>query len=248
MGRAILDMQQTGTLYGDHAFLLYLWTDGWENESHLVGQGELRRQINNLPENWTIAGMGPNAQSLLEMKAIGIPAGNVAIWDTTTTSGLEVAAGRISTATDNFMRARAQGVRGTRDLFGTGPDAVNAQTIQAAGLGKLARTSYAVLEVRPSSTLDIREFVQNNGYTYYVGNAYYQLSKRETITPSKLVAVRDRRTGDVYSGPEARALIGLKGDTVRVTPDMNPAYDIFIQSRSVSRKLVPGTRVLYMKH
>ncbi len=244
-GRAINDMKMTATLYGDHAFLLYGWTDGWENESHLVSQRALATQINGLPDNWTVAGLGPNAQSVHEMKGLGIPAGNVNVWNTLSDTGVEEAGVQVRSATEGFMLGRAKGVRGTRDLFSTGIEAVNALTIKEAGLGALARNSYVVLDV--PRVMDIRPFVEGNGHRYYVGNAYYLLSKRETITPTKRVAIRSKRTGEVFMGDHARELLGLKGDTVRVTPADNPAYEVFIQSKSVNRKLVAGTKVLYIK-
>jgi len=245
ISRAINDMKATATLYGDHAFLLYAWTDGWENESHLVTQLGLRSQIQELPDNWTIAGLGPNANSVHEMKGLGIPGGNISVWNTQADDGAEGAVGQMSTATDNFMLGRAKGVRGTRDLFSTGPEAVNAATIQGAGLGKLARSSYYVWAVLTAS--EIRPFVEAHGYTYYIGSSYYQLTRRVNIQKRKKIAIRDKRTGDVYSGQEARSLLGLPDMDVTVTPDHNPDYEIFVQSTSVNRKLVAGSRLLYIK-
>ena len=50
----------------------------------------------------------------------------------------------------------------------------------------------------------------------------------------------------MYTGPEARSLLGLPDVEVRVKPDHNDDFTIFVQSTSVNRKLVPNTRLLLM--
>jgi hypothetical protein len=39
-------------------------------------------------------------------------------------------------------------------------------------------------------------------------------------------------------------MVGLPNYKVRVRPDFNPDYKVFVQSTSVNRKLVPGTKLL----
>ena len=53
-------------------------------------------------------------------------------------------------------------------------------------------------------------------------------------------------TGRVFSGPAARQLLGLPCAEATVKPGENPAYTVFVQSTSVNRKLVPGTKLLVM--
>ena len=247
IGRAINDMKMTATLYGDHAFLLYVLTDGWENESHLVSSMQLTAQINGLPDNWTIIGYGPNAQSVYEMKALGIPPGNIEKWDTSSDAGIEDAGASVLRAADTFMTGRAAGVRSTRNIFSTDPTVLNPSSVRAAGLGKLSPSSYAIMDVYGHVRQDIRPFVEGRGYQYIVGNAYYQLTKRETIQAGKQILVREKATGNVYGGQEARDLLGLGQNTVNVTPSQNPLYEVYVQSKSVNRKLVPGTKLIYVK-
>ena len=78
------------------------------------------------------------------------------------------------------------------------------------------------------------------------GGAFYQLSKSEKIQARKQIAVLEKKTDRVYTGPEARALLGLPDNEVRVKPDHNDNFTIFVQSTSVNRKLVPNTRLLLM--
>lgn len=92
----------------------------------------------------------------------------------------------------------------------------------------------------------IRDWVIECGHTYRTGGAFYQLSKSEKVQARKQIAVLEKKTDRVYTGPEARALLGLPNTEVRVKPDHNDDFTIFVQSTSVNRKLVPNTRLLLM--
>jgi hypothetical protein len=98
----------------------------------------------------------------------------------------------------------------------------------------------------------IRDFVTRAGHQYRTGCAFYELSKREKIQANKQIAVAEkdpvtgRTTGKVFSGPAARQLLGLPQTEVTVTPGSNAAYTVFVQSTSVNRKLVPGTKLLVL--
>lgn len=242
------DLSKTAQLYGDHAFLTYVLTDGQENASRLH-PGKLSGTLGNLPDNWTVAVLVPDQTGKFEAKKFGFPVENIAIWDATTVRGVVEVGETIRQATDNFMVGRATGIRGTRNLFATGGvDTLNRQTVKDAKLKPLPKDDYSVLKVDDGAVLAIRDFVQMRGHQYLIGKAFYQLTKAETIQPQKTVAIRNKKSGRFYSGPEARNLLGLS-DKIndRVKPEMNPEYDVFIQSTSVNRKLVPGTKLLLLK-
>ena len=140
------------------------------------------------------------------------------------------------------MTARTKGVRGTRSVFSTGIDAVNKQTVSES-LEPMARSAYQIYEVHSKS--EIRPFIQSKTGIYVRGNAYYQLTKTETIQANKSIVVVDKNTNKAYTGEHARDLIGLpRGQATRVRPDHNPQYEIYVQSTSVNRALMPNTRVL----
>jgi hypothetical protein len=82
---------------------------------------------------------------------------------------------------------------------------------------------------------------------YLKGAAFYQLTKTEArVSHTKLIAVRDRTTGKFYAGADARKMIGLPTDrNARLHPGDHGNFDIFIQSESVNRLLVPGTGLMY---
>lgn len=237
------ELATTSQIHGQHAFLTFVLTDGENNvNNHRVR--DLRDQLRLQPKHWTVACMVPDAQGKDEAQTFGFAPDNIAIWDTSTRRGLEEAGDVIRTATDNFMTGRANGVVGTRSLFSTGTDAVNAATVQST-LTPLARTAYDIIPV--SADDYIRPFVESRGLHYSIGSGYYQLTKTETIQNRKQIAIREKATDKIYVGPAARDLLGLGGNDVRVKPDYNPDYSIYVQSTSVNRRLVAGTDLLILR-
>jgi hypothetical protein len=243
--RGVGDLQQTAQLYGDHAFLVYVLTDGMENESHLITADKLNMLLTGLPENWTVAALVPNAAAKFEVKRFGFPSGNVEVWDTTSAEGLVEVGGTIRRATDDFMVARSQGVRGTRSVFSMDTGNLNTSNVYKAGLVPLKPGEFEILRVHVEE--QIKPFVVRHVHQYRLGMAYYQLSKRETIQAGKKIAVRNKKSGEVFMGQHARDLLGLPDDTVKVAPGYNPDFDVFVQSTSVNRNLVAGTDVLVIR-
>ncbi|MEU7513432.1 vWA domain-containing protein [Streptomyces sp. NPDC042898] len=248
------ELAQTAQLYGDHSFLTFVLTDGQENASHRCPGAPSRdprelvqavaEMISTQEDNWTLAVLVPDQMGKREAMQCGFPKENIAIWDATSTQGLEEAGQVIQQATEKFMVGRAQGIRGSRAVFSMGADAVNKDTIKAAGLAPVDPSKYQVIPV--ARDVAIREWVLESGHTYRTGCAFYQLSKPEKIQARKQIAVLEKKTDRVYTGPEARALIGLGDVETRVKPDHNDDFTIFVQSTSVNRKLVSRTRLLLM--
>ncbi|BCM64680.1 MULTISPECIES: vWA domain-containing protein [Streptomyces] len=248
------ELAQTAQLYGDHSFLTFVLTDGQENASHRCPDapardprelvGAVAEMIETQADNWTLAVLVPDQMGRREAIQCGFPKDNVAIWDATSTQGLEEAGQVIQLATEKFMVGRTQGIRGSRAVFSVGADAVNKDTIEAAGLTPADPSTYQLLPVAREAA--IRDWVVASGHTYRTGGAFYQLSKSEKIQARKQIAVLEKKTDRVYTGPEARALLGLPDVEVRVKPDHNDDFTIFVQSTSVNRKLVANTRLLLM--
>ncbi|MEU8684799.1 vWA domain-containing protein [Streptomyces sp. NPDC048611] len=248
------ELAQTAQLYGDHSFLTFVLTDGQENASHRCPDapaGEPRdlvqavaKMVVTQEDNWTLAVLVPDQMGKREAMQCGFPKDNIAVWDATSTQGLEEAGQVIQQATEKFMVGRTKGIRGSRAVFSTGADAVNRDTIEAAGLTPANASEYELITVAREAT--IRNWVIECGHTYRTGCAFYQLSKSEKIQARKQIAVLEKKTDRVYTGPEARALLGLPDSEVRVKPDHNDDFTIFVQSTSVNRKLVPHTRLLLM--
>lgn len=242
--KSINDLSETPERYGNHSFLIYVITDGEENRS-TNDSSVLQKRIATLPNHWTLAALVPNANGKYEAKRFGFPAGNIEVWDATSSAGVTEVGEVLRTSTDAYMTARASGTRSTRNLFSTNADAVNATTIAQAGLTPLRRSAYKLIPV-PQDT-PIREFTEGCGLKYILGRGYYELSKTETIQPQKEIAIVERGPrGNVYVGHDARQMIGLPDMEVRVKPDYNPDYLVYVQSTSVNRKLKAGTKYLYL--
>ncbi|MFG2603242.1 vWA domain-containing protein [Streptomyces sp. NPDC048514] len=248
------ELAQTAQLYGDHSFLTFVLTDGQENVSHRCPDAPSRdpralvaavsEMIETQEDNWTLAVLVPDQMGKREAMRCGFPKDNIAIWDATSTQGLEEAGQVIQEATEKFMVGRTKGIRGSRTVFSTGAEAVNKDTIKAAGLTPVNPSDYQLIAV--ARDVAIRDWVVESGHTYRTGGAFYQLSKSEKIQARKQIAVLEKKTDRVYTGPEARALLGLPNAEVRIRPDHNDDFMIFVQSTSVNRKLVPNTRLLLM--
>lgn len=85
-------------------------------------------------------------------------------------------------------------------------------------------------------------------FVYNKGCAFYELVKNETVQPNKEVAVQNKQSGKVYKGKEARAILNLPdSQSIKVTPQHNTKWDIYIQSLSVNRNVIPKQRVLVIK-
>ncbi|WP_395372920.1 vWA domain-containing protein [Streptomyces tubercidicus] len=248
------ELAQTAQLYGDHSFLTFVLTDGQENASHRCVDAPTRdprelvrgvvRMVETQEDNWTLAVLVPDQMGKREAMQCGFPKDNIAIWDATSTQGLEEAGQVIQQATERFMVGRSQGIRGSRAVFSMGAESVNKETIKAAGLTPVNPSEYHLIPV--SREAGIRDWVIECGHSFRTGCAFYQLSKSEKIQAQKRIAVLEKKTDRVYTGPEARALLGLPETEVRVKPDHNDDFTIFVQSTSVNRKLVPSTRLLLM--
>lgn len=243
------DLAQTAQLYGDHAFLTYVLTDGQENRSVRHSQ-ELHGRLSRLAENWTVACLVPDQNGKFEAKKFGFPADNIAIWDATTARGVEEGfTTTIRQATETFMTNRTLGIRGSKTIFAGGAAVVNSKNINAQqGFKQLTKDQYELHTVHAGDDATaIRRFVEvATGRPYVTGTAYYQLTKPEKIQPQKEILVRNKKSGRVYQGQDARSLLSLPNEEVRVKPEDNAEFQIFVQSTSVNRKLVPGTKLLLL--
>lgn len=239
--QSIKDLQLTAQVYGDHSFLIYVLTDGEENASRANG-AVLADVLNSLIDNWTVACLVPNMNGKHEAKRFGFPADNVAIWDTTSKNGIVEVGEVIRNATDTYMTNRSIGTRGSKNLFALAPVG-KAQAAQL--LTKLHPGQYRTYEVKDK--VAIAPFVENlTRRPYKLGEGYYQLSKPEKVQPQKQICLLDPKTHALYVGKEARGLLGLPDHEVKVSPESHTEFTIFVQSGSVNRNLVPGTKLLLL--
>jgi hypothetical protein len=240
---SIEELGQTAQLHGDHSFLGFVFTDGWENNSTPAQRAQLPVTLASLAENWTVGVFVPDIRGVHAAKQNGFPASNIAQWDTTSATGFEDAAGStMRAASENFMRGRATGVRGFSKggLFRLDVSAGEVQSV----VPEIDFTDYKIYDVRLGG--QIRDVAQQlTGFPYITGSAYYQLTKKETIQPQKAIAIEVN--GRVHTGRSARQLLQLPDANVQVGPGHLEGCTIFVQSTSVNRKILPGTRLLVMR-
>lgn len=252
---AIEDLEMTPQKYGDHAFLMYVLTDGQENASRRYNSVQLRNKLSQLPAHWTIGALVPDFYAVATAKAQGFPAGNVATWSTTSATGAEEVGEVIKQATSSYMTARSQGVRGTSKLFDTSH--VTKAAVAASGMKPLDPSQYLIIPVTPKSLddvnrdghkiVEIKNFVEKCGHRYTVGSTFYELIERSRIQGNKAIAIVEKSSSKVFTGAQARQLLGLGDEDRRIAPSFNKDYKIFVQSTSVNRHLKNGQNILLLK-
>lgn len=238
------DLSATAQMYGKHHFLTFVLTDGAENCSRHSAV-DLRQLLARQGNNWSVAALVPDASGKRQAVSCGFPDKNVMVWDVSA-AGLAEVSKKITEATHSYMTSVSRGTGYDKtNVFGTGADRVNAETIQAAGLVPMDPAKYMILPVGP---VDIRidDFVRNAGLTFQVGRGFYELTgKRVEIQGNKEIVILEKDTHRVFSGANARALLGLSSTNVKVSADANDKYAIFVQSTANNRKLLRGTRLFY---
>lgn len=97
----------------------------------------------------------------------------------------------------------------------------------------------------------IKKFIEEQGVTFQKGRGFYELTKSEDVQQYKEIILQERKSGRFYNGPQTRELLELQpqtlsgGVTEKLKPTFLKKYRVFIQSTSVNRNLIGGTRLLY---
>lgn len=241
------DLEKVPAIYTDHAFLVYVLTDGDDNRSGSAQIDRLAKRLTSLPENWTIVAHVPNQQGLNYMKRLGFHLGNIEIWDVSE-SGVKEAVKRFEVSSDRYMTLRSQGIRGSSSYFQMDVSKLNEKTVKS-NLTALSVNSYHVLVNSTDKAMEIRDLVEScTRMSYVAGSSYYSFSKPENIRQDIDILIRSKKEGRIYVGGAARKILGLDVvGTVKVKPEMVPEYEIFIQSKSYNRRIIPGQSVVVLK-
>lgn len=225
----------------DHSFLLYVITDGQENASRNVTAATLRAKIAGLSESWTVAALVPDVTGIHYAKNAGIPAGNIEIWNTRSTTGFEEVGRRLVDTYNNYTSMRSTGVTKSTSLF------VDTKNLTTAVVKQnlIEDNSFRSYAVNSLVAQPIKEYTeQMTGRPYSVGSVYYELTKPETIQGSKAIAIANKVDGKVYSGVAARSVLGLPAVETKVRPGDFGDWRIYVQSKSVNRNLIPNQTFL----
>jgi hypothetical protein len=237
------------------SFLLMVMTDGEDTESQYnsVHKAEVARLIREKTrsDRWTFACAGPQSakQSML---SLGFPEGNLHLWEQTQ-KGAEQMAFASNVGTQAYFSSRSAGQTSVKSFYQTDLSKVSPQAIKNLQNFNNKFRGFVITDKdctgvnqnnKPS--VDIAEFIKNQGLQYQVGKAFYELTKTEEIHGHKELAIKHLKTGEVYGGHEAKTLLGLPTDkTFKVKPGNHTDYKVFCQSTSMNRKLLAGTEVLY---
>ena len=225
------------------SFLIMVVTDGQENQSS-KWKYNLSDKIKELQatDKWTFTFRVPKGYASEITSRLNVHAGNVVEWEQSE-RGMRESNIKTKSAIGSFYKQRTAGVRSSSsfyaDLSGVSMKEVkNTLTDISAKV-----TIWPVKE----GGIQIRDFVQKKSKKdYQLGSAFYQLTKREEVQGGKLFAIRHKISGKVYSGEDARDLLGIpNGGSIKMAPGDHGQYDIFIQSTSVNRKLMAGTELMY---
>lgn len=154
------------------------------------------------------------------------------------------ASGRMSRALDRTFDTLAGRPRDSKGRFlSTKSVTSSGETLKPVDLG-----AYQIMEV-PDGGAVIRDFVESQDIDFKPGRGFYELTKAEGISDKKEIIVRNRKSGDVFTGPGARDLVnipwGMTTKQKRVPRYDRSLYEVFVQSTSYNRKLVGGTKFLY---
>jgi hypothetical protein len=230
----------------DVSVLVMMTTDG-EATDGVTALNNLRQKMAPLlaTGRWTFVARVPknlgrdHQQNLL---SLGIPEGNLQSWDTTA-AGMAVSTAQTTAAMGSYFAGRSAGVKATSSFY------ANAAAVNLALLEDISKKVSLYVVPMEDNGVEIRPFILRHRMDYLKGAAFYQLSKTESkVSYTKQVLVRDQASGKIFAGAQARSMIGLPSDrNARLHPGDHKAYDIFIQSESVNRKLVGGSGVIYWK-
>lgn len=238
--QAVQDNRKLPELYGDHAFLTYVITDGQENASHSTNSNMLSKILNELPDNWTNAILVPDNTGVNYAQRFGFNLGSISTWDTNAVNALDNIGTQFNSVMTNYMSMRAGGVRGTKNLFTMDTSNISLKDLVSVD------NKYSLFEVKDE--VPIRMFVeQATGRNYKIGSTYYEPLKTVIIQKSKNILLQNLNDGKIYSGDNIRSLLGLPHDTVSVNPGNHKDWRIFVQSTSTNRKLFPNSYVLVTK-
>lgn len=238
------DLNRDADRLVDAAYVVMVITDGAENSSRTWSARALNELMNSVQstDRWTLTFLLSKNSKAEFCRTYGVPAGNVAEWDTTE-EGVRNYVAKTSAGISSYYGTRSLGLNST-ETFYTDLSKVTAKQVKAV-LNDI-RSEVKVWTVDKEST--VRDFCESkSGKPLLKGSAFYALTKTEKeVQPYKQILIMRKSDNAVYAGDAARDLLGLpRTETVKLVPGNHAEYDVFIQSTSTNRLLVRGSKVVY---
>lgn len=230
----------------DVSFLVMAITDGQDNSSRKYSGSSLGRKIQQLQstDRWSFVFRVPQGYART-LQQLGIPGGNIQEWEQTE-RGMAISTAATRSGFDSYYSGLSKGVRSTKTFY-TNLSEVSPADLKAS-LVDISKEVQLWLVKNEREGATIREFVEKkSGNPMIKGAAFYQLMKTEDeVQDYKQIAIRDKKSGAIYSGANARPMLGLPNyGMIRLKPQDHGQYDIYVQSTSINRKLPVGSTLLY---
>jgi hypothetical protein len=224
----------------DVSFLVMVTTDGYENSSRKWNR-TLGKEIERLQalDRWTFVFRVPRGHTRTLM-GFGVPEGNILEWDQSD-RGFQAATAANEAAVQQFFGARNSGQRSTKAFYSNLKD-VSAADVKAA----LVDISSEVKIIPVDVPNNIESFCIEKIGSFIKGEALYELVKYEKVVQDhKVICIRDKAHGNVYSGIAARDLLGIPHTgNISLSPGDHGQYEIYIQSTSNNRKLLINSKLM----
>ena len=111
----------------------------------------------------------------------------------------------------------------------------------------VSSSRFKTLLVKKKTKVTIKSFVQEHKLIFKKGRGFYQLTKPEVIQTYKEVIVRRKSDGAFLTGDKVREVLNIPISSKKFKLDLDEIsdFDVFVQSTSVNRVLLPGTEFLY---
>ena len=230
------------------AFLVMATTDGQENCSRRYSASSIMARMAKLvaSDRWTFVFRVPRSDVRTLMRQ-GVPEGNILPWDQTE-RGVQAASAQTTAAFTEYMSGRSKGMKSTTRFFA---DLSQVSVADVRSVLEDVRSEITFLPVSQTEHDEaIRDFTERRtGDKMLRGAAFYQLTKGELkVQDYKLMAVRNKKTGEVFASKDAnqiRGALGLPTYSTKMSPSDLGEWDLFIQSTSTNRKVVAGTDLMY---
>lgn len=109
----------------------------------------------------------------------------------------------------------------------------------------VAGSRFKTITVKKRTT--IKAFVETNKLEFKKGRGFYQLNKPEVIQDYKEIIIRRKSDDALITGDKVREELNIPKSSKKFKLDLEelPDFDVFVQSTSVNRVLLPDTDFLY---
>lgn len=234
----------------DASFLIVAITDGQENSSRRWKADKLSKKIKELQatDRWSFVFRVPRGYAGPLVRSLNLFEGNVQEWDQTE-AGLKQSSMETVAGMDTYFSNTSQGIKATKTFYASTAN-LTQEEVKAQLVDISSQVQMWTVQTAAEGS-KIREFVEHKlGTKMLKGAAFYKLvagkKSADKVQASKLIIIRDKKTGVIYQGAAARDMIGLSRYTdTKVRPGDLGDWELFIQSTSVNRVLPAGTELIY---